>query len=66
MDNDDTLCYAADKLKGICVILSCMSVDSSTGTTYTDMPDALKFLADQIYDIATEIENVRTGKVSEE
>ena len=33
MDNDDILCFAADKLKGICVILSCMSVDSSTGTT---------------------------------
>ncbi len=65
MDNDDILCFAADKLKGICVILSCMSVDSSTGTSYTDMPAALKFLADQVYDIAEEIENVRTGKESE-
>ncbi len=66
MGDNDKLCFAADHLKGIGVILTCMSVDSATGTSYTSMPEALSFLAEQIYSIASEIENVCSGKVSEE
>ena len=66
MGDNDKLCFAADHLKGIGVILTCMSVDSATGTSYTSMPEALSFLAEQIYSIASEIENVCSGKASEE
>ena len=66
MGDNDKLCFAADSLKGIGVILTCMSVDSATGTSYTSMPEALSFLAEQIYSIASEIENVCSEKVSEE
>ena len=66
MGDNDKLCFAADHLKGIGVILTCMSVDSATGTSYTSMPEALSFLAQQIHGIAQEIENVCSGKVSEE
>ena len=66
MGDNDKLCFAADHLKGIGVILTCMSVDSATGTSYTSMPEALSFLAEQIYSIASEIENVCSVTVREE
>ena len=66
MGVNDKLCFAADNLKGIGVILTCMSVDSATGTSYTNMPEALSFLAEQIHSIAREIENVCSIQVTKE
>ena len=66
MGDNYKLWFAADNLKGIGVILTCMSVDSATGTSYTNMPEALSFLAEQIHSIAREIENVCSIQVTKE
>ncbi len=66
MQPSETLDCSINKLKGMFVVLASMSDSSARGSSYTDMPDALRLLADQVYDIATDLENMRTGKETEE
>ena len=66
METNETLDCSLRKLKGMFVILASMSGEYKAGASYTDMPDALRLLADQVYDIATDLENMRDGKETEE
>ena len=65
MQPSEILDCSIDKLKGMFVVLASMSDSSSRGSSYTNMADALRLLADQVYDIATDLENMRDGKDTE-
>ena len=66
MQPSEILDCSIDKLKGMFVVLASMSDSNSRGSSYTDMPEALRLLADQVYDIATDLENMRDVKETEE
>ena len=66
MQPSEILDCSIDKLKGMFVVLASMSDSCAKGSSYTNMTDALRLLADQVYDIATDLENMRDGKETEE
>jgi hypothetical protein len=55
MDSDAIL-DAVHELKGLYVILSSMSFDAKRDAPYVHMDDALKFLADTVFEISNKLE----------
>ena len=66
MNDIDIIYGQIRKLKGISLILACMSVENMSGMDHENMSEALDFLADQIYDIAAELDTIQAQKESEQ
>jgi len=55
MQDSDVIIDAVHKLKGLYVILSSMSFDVKRVAPYANMGDALKFLADTVFEISDKL-----------
>ena len=56
MQDSDVIIDAVHELKGLYVILSSMSFDVKRDAPYANMDDALKFLADTVFEISDKLE----------